>query len=108
MGEKSHKCQTRKRNKRAINMHMYSLKLAKEHKCKACDKIFSQAGNQQAHVLTHTVVKSHKCDACNKTFSQPDTYTHTHTQVMVMVGSQVKRSQGNRLYQQYYLQRVHT
>ena len=31
--------------KRAIDMHMYSPKLTKEHKCKACDKIFSQTGN---------------------------------------------------------------
>lgn len=45
----------------------------KGHRCKVCNRDFSQSCHLRAHLKIHTNERNHICDKCSKAFRRPDT-----------------------------------
>ena len=61
---------SRKKVEQHMFIHGHSISRSRPHKCKTCEKAFTQSGSLKTHLLTHSGDKSHKCGTCEKAFTQ--------------------------------------
>ena len=60
-----------------LNQHLSTHSREKRHECTQCDKTFSRANVLRDHIFIHSGMKPYNCRQCNKSFSR-DAHMRTH------------------------------